>query len=197
MNDALDHLDEQTLNLYLDDRLSDPVRLRIDTHLGTCAPCRQRVEQYLFLFDELLLLPELPLERDLSPAVLAALAPAPPLPARLTTTLVLQLLAALALLPLIWNLAAAEGLRLARGWIAAGAEPVGRLWGQGVDSTVRAIGDLATGWSDITTAALPATLSPEWIALLLAAATVLWLAGNRALLRPLRREHGGERQGAQ
>ena len=80
------HLDEATLNEYLDRRLTAASDRRARHHLGACAECRARLSQLKALNESLETLPEIPLARDLVRPVMARLAsrPAPRLLSWLT-----------------------------------------------------------------------------------------------------------------
>lgn len=67
------HLDDFTLNEYLDRALDERVRRATETHLGGCPPCRAKLDAFQSVFSELDALPEAHLEHDLAPAILARL----------------------------------------------------------------------------------------------------------------------------
>lgn len=69
----MNHLDEITLNEYLDHALDKSARVEAESHLQTCANCRAKLEELRMLFTELEELPEACLEHDLTSAVLAHL----------------------------------------------------------------------------------------------------------------------------
>mgnify|MGYP003565300956 CR=1 FL=1 len=69
----MNHLDEITLNEYLDDILDEPKRYAADLHLQSCAACRAILDELRSVFAEFDALPEVQLERDLTPSVLARL----------------------------------------------------------------------------------------------------------------------------
>ena len=69
----MNHLDDFTLNEYLDHALDESARAEAEMHLRTCPACRTQLEELQMLFAELEDLPEAHLEHDLAPAVLAHL----------------------------------------------------------------------------------------------------------------------------
>lgn len=69
----MNHLDDITLNEYLDHTLDESAHTEAESHLYTCADCRARLADLRMLFADLDKLPEVPLEHDLSPTVLARL----------------------------------------------------------------------------------------------------------------------------
>ena len=69
----MNHLDDFTLNEYLDFALDESARAEAATHLQACADCRARLEELQMLFTELEDLPEAHLEHDLTPGILVRL----------------------------------------------------------------------------------------------------------------------------
>jgi hypothetical protein len=69
------HPEDALLNEYLDGSLPPLEQANLQTHLSACATCVQRLEVLQAVFDVLAVLPEEPLELDLSSAVRTALQP--------------------------------------------------------------------------------------------------------------------------
>jgi anti-sigma factor RsiW len=67
------HLDEVTLNEYLDSALAPEQRTAVESHLAQCPDCTTRLNGLRALFAELETLPEASPRRDLSPAVITVL----------------------------------------------------------------------------------------------------------------------------
>lgn len=67
------HLDDFTLNEYLDHALDERARRAAAAHLGGCPACRAKLDAFQSVFTELDALPETHLEHDLAPAILARL----------------------------------------------------------------------------------------------------------------------------
>jgi len=65
------HLDDVWLNEYLDNALEPSARAQAQAHLADCRDCAARLMELRTLFADLETLPDLPLERDLTPGVLA------------------------------------------------------------------------------------------------------------------------------
>lgn len=172
------HPDELTLHAYLDGELEADARVRLEAHLARCAACGARLAELETLFATIEALPDVPLERDLAPAVVAALegerAAAAP---RLRWLLAFQVAAALALLFLAWPALGA--------WAAAvwpGGDALRHLAARGAEALVAA-GALGE-FSGAVARALPVpALSPAAWGVLLAGAALLWLVGNGLLLR--------------
>lgn len=68
------HLEDSAPNEYLDGRLGETERQEVAGHLAGCAYCQGRLEELQDVFQSLNALSEAPLERDLSPQILARLA---------------------------------------------------------------------------------------------------------------------------
>jgi hypothetical protein len=69
----MNHLDEITLNEYLDHALDKSECDAADLHLQTCHSCRAKLSELQAVFEELDALPEVQLEHDLAPTILARL----------------------------------------------------------------------------------------------------------------------------
>ncbi len=67
------HLDDFTLNEYLDRALSPTARDAAEAHMQTCITCRTKMDELKAVFSELEALPDVRLERDLMPTILARL----------------------------------------------------------------------------------------------------------------------------
>ncbi len=70
-----DHLSDELLNEYLDDAVQPELRSAIDSHIGACASCRQRLGELQAVFVALKELPDFELERDLAPEITATVQP--------------------------------------------------------------------------------------------------------------------------
>jgi anti-sigma factor RsiW len=199
MNELI-HLEEGTLNEYLDGALTLEQRTALEAHLEVCQHCAQRLAFLQAVFSALESLPEAGLERDLSPRVLAAIGADQSQggPRRVTLAsrlvFVFQAVAAVALLVAIWPflsqlfytgippLLAKEAAALAQRWSEVWAFWVVDLQA----STAGILEELLESWKGL--AFRPAWLqasAPE-MAVLLVAALALWLAGNGLLVRPQR-----------
>lgn len=169
------HLTDKQLNEYLDKEIQD--RIQIESHLASCDECAARLTALQILFNEIESLPELELTRSIA----ASFAPSPSLPGLqlprwLTLTVALQaaiaLIAIIIAAPLIMDLLPAIQtpsptdlfVQVRSQWMA---------W----------LGML----SQFKLPALPQIpvieLSSLVITLTLAGVSLLWLVGNRLLLR--------------
>lgn len=172
----MEHLDDLTLNDYLDGLLEPEARAEADAHLTVCVACQNRYVEARALWLEIESLPDAPLSRDLSRAVMAAIKPAPivlPLAARWAVAA--QALLALALL-------VAAGLSLPAEWLAVpeavtqSQAEINRLWQSGLASAQ----SLAENWAMLTAWLSASAL----VGVGLAAVAALWIVGNGWLLRP-------------
>ncbi len=181
------HLDETALHEYLDEALDPTARTEVEAHLAGCSTCAARLAELQVLFTALEFLPEVSLEHDLTPAVLEAIRPAQTTPPALRWAVVAQLAAAVALLFFAWPRVAGQFANLASGQmrvqvIAGFANALRVLFSQwpAMLAPATKIGVPSLG----VTRYVPALqLSPLSWWLLIAAALVLWLAGNGLLLR--------------
>lgn len=183
------HLDESTLNEWLDEALPAAERAAAAAHLAGCPECAARLAELRLVFAQLEALPEVPLARDLTPTVLGRL------PARATPALgrgwpwALALQTALAVGVLLLaapavDLAGPAGLAttwaqgLAAGWAGLSAQTqtdLAAAWQAGAQllNDARALGAPLGEW--------PAAAWSAGLALL----GLLWLAGNGLALRRL------------
>ncbi len=107
----LNHLDDSIINEYLDSALEPVRRAEVESHVAVCPDCAARLAELRALFAALESLPDVPLERDLSSAVMelirrAKLAAQPVLPSKLRLAIAVQALAALALISIALPFAA-------------------------------------------------------------------------------------------
>lgn len=189
MND-LNHVDELTLTDYLDEALAPDQRNEVERHLAGCTLCAAQVAEFRALFIALDELPSLMLERDLAPAVIAAIqsAPAPAYRVRgLGWVLAGQLALAAVLVMALWQ------------WLLPSLtdlQGATQVWWRSLDFTPLLI-QAQLAWDTAVTPLqrieLPtfsdvtgiSALSWTTAAGVFILAAVAWLAGNRLLLRQL------------
>ncbi len=92
------HLDEEALQAFLDGEIGPRERELVESHLAACGDCLSRLDDLRHLFRAIEAIPDLPLERDLTPAVLHALRRPRAGAARLRWVAALQLAFAAAIL---------------------------------------------------------------------------------------------------
>ncbi len=194
MNDP-NHVNELTLTEYVDDALSPDEWAKVERHLAGCAACAAQAAEFRALFTALDELPPLTLERDLAPAVITAIqsAPAPAyrvrglgwvLAGQLTLVAVLGVALWQWLLPVVielqmtpyawWRSLDLMSVLIQAQW----------MW----DSAIAPLRHLQLpAFSDLTgISALPWSTA---VGLFMVAA-VVWLAGNRLLLRQRAMDNG-------
>lgn len=183
MFDLEGHLTDERIQAYLDAGLREAERAQIDSHLVDCGECREHMAGYCRLFATIKAFPEIPLDRDLGPAVLRAIA------REKRQRLVFRIgipsaeVAAIAvLLPAAWRFIDV-GLRALRsmlmGMVAGLSLLPGRLLLPMALALPRWTGRLSIDLLDIRTPSLPELLTPA----ALGVSVVIWIAGNWLLLR--------------
>lgn len=184
------HLTDELLNEYLDEALEAEARARAASHLAGCAECAARLATLRALFTTLDAVPEVPLARDLSAAVVARLPQSTPewRPA-LNWLIVVQAVAAVLLLAfaapvVIANLAPAGVSMLGQPIVRFTLELLAGLQAQW-QSLVGAFAVLSSqGFAGARAVTAPLTeASTVLLGGLAAGLAVLWLAGNGVLLR--------------
>ena len=195
------HLPDQTLNEYLDESLDPAAHPSVEAHLAECRDCAGRLAALRVLFAGLESMADLPLERDLSRAVVSALrqsaapAAAPVRLKRRALGLVFaaQAAAAALLLAFAWPALAAIVPQLSLPALAPGLTAIFSELTSLFARTSVPIVDPLTLWRAFEnwaaaglTAPLPIALRPAEVGLALAAAAGIWLLGNALLFsRPL------------
>jgi anti-sigma factor RsiW len=181
------HLDEATLNEYLDGELDPAERAEAERHLGDCTMCQAELAQLARLFTALALAPEPAPGPELAPRLVARFrqetaraqrAPSP-LGQWWGVGLVVELLVAAVALIVLWP------------WLRALLAPVGLPLPALPDLTVLLELPLAD-WLAATAGRL-ADLPPlptfavigQWLPIV-GLALILWLVGNGLMLRPAR-----------
>jgi anti-sigma factor RsiW len=175
---STDHLTDAQLNEYLDNELAN--RPEAEFHLSTCDNCAARLTALQALFNEIESLPEIALTRDLAASITSRVRMRGVLPRSLCLTVTLQAaLAAIAIIfaaPLVMQFASPYFPRIqvpSFADIFLQAQTLRRAW---LDSL-----------SQFQLPTLPEIpvieLSSWYILLMVAAVSVLWLVGNRLLLR--------------
>jgi hypothetical protein len=74
----MNHLNDFTLNEYLDQTLNETEREKAEAHLQSCDSCHAKLDEFQTVFAELEALPDAPLEHDLTPSILTRLSQKPP-----------------------------------------------------------------------------------------------------------------------
>jgi anti-sigma factor RsiW len=185
----MSHLDEFTLNAYLDAVLDPRAAAEATAHLAACPNCAARLGRLQQTMTEVAALPDLPLARDLSRGVVAALQARPraDLDPRARVVFGLQFLAAAAALAAAIPLALAllpdsAALLTPVDWAAPAAEIL-----NGIVAQWLAVLAGASAWLAGAPAVPPVPGMPGLSGLALggaaAAAVLLFVIGNGVLLR--------------
>ncbi len=187
----MNHLNDITLNEYLDSALDPAGHAEIESHVAACPDCAARLAELRALFAALDSLPDAPLERDLSSAVIdsirrAKLAAQPALSPKLRLAIAVQALAALALIGIALPFAA-QTLEFASApqftsqvttFLANVTTAFNSTWAAAVNS---AQGLLSQGQAAFDNLPLP-TLPALGLGAFFAAVSALWIVGNSLLL---------------
>jgi anti-sigma factor RsiW len=187
------HLDDYLLNEYLDSILNAARRAEVESHLAACPACAARLAELRALFAALESLPEAPLERDLSSAVMdsirrAKLAAQPALSPKLRLAIAVQGLAALVLISIALPFAAqvtlwervipAIDVTQATAILADALATFNATWATVVNSAQSLLNE---GITTVENLALP-SLSALGLGIFFAAVSALWIVGNGLLL---------------
>lgn len=205
MKPYVDHLDEITLQEYAETVLPPEQQSRIDAHLAHCELCRDRLAEVHALLAELTevaMVPDAPVSRDLTPAIMAALSPQPaqrlPWP-----WLVGQLLLATALLyamgPAAWQRllqrttpALASAASWAQ-WLQGFGSTIDPAWIQLQQTLHFLVDPWLWVWSNRGQGSFAPDLLPVWWGAILIGAIGIWLVVNRLALMAAAEK--GERRG--
>jgi anti-sigma factor RsiW len=172
------HLTDAQLNEYLDNEPAN--RAQAESHLSTCDNCAERLTALQALFNEIESLPEVALTRDLAAPIMSRVRLHGVLPRSLRLTVTLQAaLTAIAIIfaaPIVVRFAAPYFSRIQVPSFADIFLQVQTVWATRLESL-----------SQFHLPALPEIpvieLSGWYILLTVVVVSVLWLVGNRLLLR--------------
>lgn len=172
------HLDEFTLNEYLDQALDEAAHHQAAVHLATCPTCQAALAELQGVFAALGQVQEMPLTADLAPRILPHLAPEQsPLWARLV--LLAQAVGAAIMLGLLWS---------------SVQETVQQTSLQLESAILQLFEQVLVQWQAVwawgtavfnqppSFAITPDMITTQWL-LLLGLALAAWVAGNRLLLK--------------
>jgi anti-sigma factor RsiW len=186
----LPHPDDIQLNEYLDGYLVDDQIMALKLHLESCPQCTTRLDELRSVFVSLEMLPDLPLERELSSEVVAAIQPKWKLSQRWIWGALAQFILAVIVIlwavpsrlktwwPLIMEMQLALSTQLSERWLA-----LLTTWSTKLTEFQLIWPDLFTEWQP--PALLETTQILVWPAFL--AAILLFVVGNGLLLRKITR----------
>jgi hypothetical protein len=168
------HLDNSTLNLYLDDVLDAKTRGQVDAHLATCPTCQQELDSTRALFTTFDTWRVEPIPHDVTAQVMTRIA-SHPAPAQLSRwgAIVLGVQVLFAALILMWLLPTL--LRVVNG-----------LPFQIVPTFNFDVFTNLADWSNPISFSFPSLALWIWISVL-GVGAVVWLVGNRLIFNSLER----------
>ena len=185
----MNHVDEFTLNEYLDEALPDRERKEVEAHLAVCAACQAELAELQQLFLTLTAVSEAPFTVDMSAAVKTQIEQEKTVGSEQFSVnsgllLLFELVAAGVLLFLLWP-TVQEWLRLSRRWQAQFAlnvtlpEPVS--WAEMMERiTAVSTESVQLFFNPIQSTSIIDLATMQW-AILLGVALIIWVAGNRLL----------------
>ncbi len=172
------HLDEFTLNEYLDHTLDAETNRMVESHLTSCPTCQQSLAELQTVFAALTAVTDLPLTTDFAPRVLQTIQPEPTTPAWIPWMLLAQLAGAALMLAGLWSsvqTVLARWQTVAQTGIQQMAEVLGSAWAAWV-----AWGTAV--WQHPPTFPPVLELAVNQWAWLFLLAFAAWLVGNRLLI---------------
>jgi anti-sigma factor RsiW len=178
------HLDDDTLNEYMDNNLDPSSWKAVDTHLKECANCRRRAADIRLVFQALNSVQDIAISSDISANVMSQIQdeqPAGRIPLWLVALILFQVLIILIMAIVLWP-SAGDWL------IQAGQSlpetlnglPVQNILNQPDDLFRTLISTLVEMSGSIES---PLFLSAGQWALVITLALIIWLVGNSMLLR--------------
>lgn len=196
--DKFDHLNDASLNEYLDAALDSQQRQMLEAHLQECQACAARLAELRLVFAALQMLPDEALEHDLTPGVMRAIAGARPgtaaLPYSLKLGFAAQALLALVLLAAFWPVIASQvSLSLAAwagGWTGLLAADEFNQWllewqqaGLQIENWLE---QTAQAWQRTLFEPIVMQIPLATLVILMILAGAAWWIANRLLLRSRR-----------
>ncbi len=183
--DRKTHLDEWSLQEYLDDVLADDDRESLEAHLVECDDCAEKFASLKYLYSEMERLPDEPLAHDLSTRVIRSLTLKEGRKPYLHRILAAQLAAAIIMFLTIWPRIPLElGGRYSLAQLLEPLQKFVELSAQGILFMREFLDWIYAQW--VATLSMPAI---DWpftglpLASAVGAMTLLWLLGNGLLLR--------------
>jgi len=180
----MNHISENTLNEYVDGALAPSDFAEVSAHLAACQQCAARWREITSLFEEIASLPEIPLDRDLSQAVLARLAATPVLPSPVRWVLGLQVLTAFLVLALAFPLTDITAYLAVKVMIFPPPVDLFGMLSTQTATWVRSLQLLSLPTLPVWNNFLPVRPSDLVLTFTLLSVSVVWLVANRFLLRP-------------
>ncbi|MCG2783903.1 MAG: zf-HC2 domain-containing protein [Anaerolineae bacterium] len=173
----MQHLSDETLNEILDHALAPSQRAGVESHLAACPECAARLDELRALFAELDSLPDLALNVDFAPAILARVRQNAPIPRPVRWLTLAQSIGAIIAGILAWPLVETilQPLKLpSLAEVLAGAAS---FW-------LQVTADLRLPDLTFQTPTLGLDLTSTSVTIAIVSVSVLWLAANGLLLIP-------------
>lgn len=173
----MQHLSDETLNEILDHALAPSQRAGVESHLAGCPECAARLDELRVLFAEIDSLPDLALNVDFAPAIIARLEQNAPIPRPVRWLTLAQALGAILAGILAWPLVETiiQSLKLpSLAEILTGA----------TSSWLQASADLRLPELAFQAPSLGLDLTSTSLTIAIVSVSVLWLAANGLLLIP-------------
>lgn len=171
------HLSDELLNETLDETLAPEARAAAEAHLAACPDCSARLAELRALFADLDSLPDLPLEVNLAPAILARLEQTTSLPRPIRWLTALQAIGAVLAASLVWPLAKT----MLPAW---NLPPLQNIFSKSATSLLQAITDFRLPPLVFDLPSLNLDLPAATLTVTLLGAALLWLVANGLLLIP-------------
>jgi anti-sigma factor RsiW len=171
------HLSDDLLNEYLDKALSPDLHAEASAHLAACPDCAARLADLRTMFADLDALPDLPLEVDFAPAIVARLAQNVPLPRPIRWLTISQAFGALLAVILAWPLAETMLSTLKLPALSEILTGLAASW-------LHISADLYLPTLTFEMPSIPLDLPSTTLTLTVLGVSLLWLAANGLLLIP-------------
>lgn len=178
------HLDDDTLNEYLDNNLEPSSRTAVDQHLEGCADCRRRADDLRLVFQALDSIQDIAISSDVSSEVMAQIQKpeaASRIPLWLAVLITFQVLVILLMAIVLWPSAGNWLIQAGQNVPEALNElPVENILNQPTELIETLTGTITQAAGSIES---PLFLSAgQWV-LVITLTLIIWLVGNSMLLR--------------
>lgn len=180
----IEHLDDDTLNEFIDSNLDPSSRKAVDRHLKECADCRRRVEDIWLVFRALDSVQEITIASDVSTIVMAQIQekePAGRIPVWLAALIFFQVIVILIMTFVLWPSAG--------NWLIQASQSLPKtLSGLPVENIMNQPADMFRTLTSTLVSAAGSIESPLFLSagqwtLMISLALIIWLVGNSVLLR--------------
>lgn len=182
-----EHINESQLHAYLDHALEEAGRLLVDAHLSSCHGCREELESLKAFFAEIESLPETLLQTDLAPIVTAAISKNYGISQRWRLAVVSQTILALLVIWISWPMMSTKFILPQLPNISIDLQVIALEISITIssffDSLINHFRDFFYQLSGTIFEGSSPMISTIYLLPLAISATLLWLVGNRVLLK--------------